>query len=533
MPPPLIFGAVVIGVVGGSVALDRYQQRARDEEREAARKQREEAARKREEERIRNNERVASILAPVNTVINQPITSQRIIVGEPIVAGVRIFADNAGPYVVESYVLAGHECENIIGMNLSGVNVICNEFGYAFNEPFMVSTENYTRFYLRVSPRLGTLDQPIDPIIKHRFPQVPSSFRQLGHCVVTCQYFNGSSIGDSADTEEAARSDEESDKVWAEGREPLFRVRGLKVFDPRDLSQSPTDSSTWKWTRNAALLIAGVMQHRLFATNITYDDFDFDALSVAANECDLRVSRLNGDPIKKYTIDGVIQTGESPLAVIQGMLQACNGRLYHVAGKYILDIAGVREVEGTIGDRHILGNINYQSIAGADSEIRVVRAEFLNDEILGQLTDAPVVEDTGTTVGDRGSNQGLVTMNLGYTRNVSRAQYLMRTRYKYGKYPKLLSVPVSAIAIKYLPGSIINVSSKRFPYIDGLYEMTELLVDRTGSGFIVSLREFNNEIFLNTPDLPEQSFNNRGIESGQRIAVANLVVEEILTFLNL
>ena len=69
-----------------------------------------------------------------------------------------------------------------------------------------------------------------------------------------------------------------------------FRVKGKKVYDPRDGSQSATDPTTWTWSDNPALHVRDYLQDTLYGMKATQDELndttDLGGFSAAANTCD-------------------------------------------------------------------------------------------------------------------------------------------------------------------------------------------------------------------------------------------------------
>lgn len=69
-----------------------------------------------------------------------------------------------------------------------------------------------------------------------------------------------------------------------------FRVKGKKVYDPRESSQSPTDPSTWTWSNNPALHVRDYLQDTVYGLKATQDEINdttnLGGFASAANTCD-------------------------------------------------------------------------------------------------------------------------------------------------------------------------------------------------------------------------------------------------------
>ena len=404
----LIISAIIGGAVGGGgtayvVNQRRVARKRAREEREAQRRKDLEEARKKRES---NTERVFSSINSQEVQQGQPVSAQRIIFGETTANGVKIFndTDSSNHYLYELYALAGHEVEGILNVIINSEEIKTSIDGYAITEPFFYNRAGITeagtgifhgtepRRYLRISTRRGTLTQTIDPLM-HELG-LPATFRQVGHATACLRKYYGEIVTNPQHDQapdHQRRLNDERDEVWGEGGEVLFKVRGLKVWDPRDFEQDPNNEATWKWSRNAALVIAGVLQHRLFGSGLTYNDFNVEALKKAADTCDIKFETLDGRRISQYTLDGVIQTGEQQAAVISDMLTCCNGRIYLVGGKYVLDIASPREPFDTITDNDFVGEYTFTQNIQDTQLFSRVQSRFQDITVEGQRSDAPII----------------------------------------------------------------------------------------------------------------------------------------------
>ena len=133
--------------------------------------------------------------------------------------------------------------------------------------------------FLKVSFRSGEDDQAIDPIIAARFPSESIEFRQRGVCTCVIEMKFGT------DAEHHA-------ELWGAAGIPdvKFRVRGRKVYDPRDLSQDADDPTTWLWSDNASLIEADWLRHEL-GFSVPSVEIDWDTVIESA---DIDDERFNG-----------------------------------------------------------------------------------------------------------------------------------------------------------------------------------------------------------------------------------------------
>lgn len=63
-------------------------------------------------------------------------------------------------------------------------------------------------------------------------------------------------------------------------------VKGKKVFDPRDGTQSSSDPTTWKWSANAALCVADFLHDSMMGKGVEWARIRMPDLIESANICD-------------------------------------------------------------------------------------------------------------------------------------------------------------------------------------------------------------------------------------------------------
>ena len=87
-----------------------------------------------------------------------------------------------------------------------------------------------------------------------------------------------------------------------------FLVKGKKVYDPRDGSQAVDSSATWTYSDNPALIVADFIRSD-FGLSVPSGNIDWTVVSSSANTCDQTVTLADGSTEKRYTCNGMIDTG--------------------------------------------------------------------------------------------------------------------------------------------------------------------------------------------------------------------------------
>ena len=534
---------------------------------------------------------------------------QRIVVGEVETNGIPIIIGTRGPYLIRTFVVAGHEIEDFISLHLNNNEVVVGRDGYATNAPFfkpagtaindvaevvkfgaevdpaenqgsrflntptellvdgvtktlnsnqLIKYKQEPRRFLRVSTHNGALpiEQPItfrapndphpDVILRSRF-NLPLAFQILGHAYVTLEQYkgpylarrtndNGLSVSqaldltDSRAAQQARELAQENNAVFgSRPGNPRLRIRGGKPWDPRDPTQNINNFRTWKYTNNAALVAAYVIQHRLFSNNdITYNDFDIPALIKAANICDEFLIDENNIKIRKYTINGIIQTSEDPYRVIDDMMLAMNARLVYRQNKYHIIISQPVKTIDTISDQDLVDDdFSYSPFLKDSEQYNKIRVNFqdLSPTGLGRQTEAPTVNINIPSVTTNNTNN----LNLKYVSNPTRAQFIASIYAKAQKYQKSLSLPINLKALRYSVGDVIRVDSEINSQWNATYQIANITSEFSNKTIRLGLTEFDNEIFAPSKEVQMKPYLKTVLDVDQpRVSVASNIVNQIV-----
>lgn len=203
-------------------------------------------------------------------------------------------------YLHSIIVLAGHEVEEIGNIYLNDEVVNLDSNGYV--------TGDRWKTRVRIKKYLGTPNQQTDPDLIYDIG-MSTSFRGRGIAYLYVRF------------------DWDKD-VFANGTPTITAlVKGRKVFDPR--------TNRVAWSDNAALCIRDYIEQP-FGVNSTQSPSSLtsNTWAIGANVCDTLVTKKNGTTEKRYTINGVVSTGNTPRDNIQQMLTACGGTLFWGQGKW-------------------------------------------------------------------------------------------------------------------------------------------------------------------------------------------------------
>lgn len=338
--------------------------------------------------------------------------------------------------------------------------------------------------HLKLSMRLGSSTQTIDPLLAADFLNLNSNFRQQGiaTAVFRCSY--GASANEFA-------------QIWGQAQRPAFFLlcRGVKVYDPRDTSQALSDETTWKWSNNASLIQAWFLT-RSYGGRIPSSRILWDKVAVAADFDDESVPCKDGSGIRRYTIDGVITLNQTPVEVMNDLLTANRGYVLESGGKVWVSSSKPRTPIGTIYDAILAGGIEYRNAKPKRDLINKLLVRFVAQEQAYQMVDGPILNRTDLQTAD--GEVLTATISLPFTLDHRRAQRLQKAYLQNARLGKTITCRVDVAFLAELTdeliGSAVNFSSVLFSQANGIYLCTGVAFADNFASLELQLQEYNSSI---------------------------------------
>lgn len=157
--------------------------------------------------------------------------------------------------------------------------------------------------------------------------------------------------------------------VFPSDPQSRFTVRGKNnIWDPRD--------STFKYTNNAALIIADVLTNSDFGLNdATVNEAQ---LIAAANVCDEMVALADGiNEELRYTINWAFDTSLGVGDILETMLEGCAGRLSRIGGEWYIWPAYWQGPSFTFDESAITGPITWSGNRSTRDLFNEVRGTYI------------------------------------------------------------------------------------------------------------------------------------------------------------
>lgn len=212
---------------------------------------------------------------------------------------------------------------------------------------------------------LGTPDQAASPLLM-QLPYWTADYRLRG-----CAYL----------AQRAAPVAEKFfQKVYESGSWPQPRavLRASKVRNVNDPAQT-SDPATWAWSDNAALCIRDFLTHPTWGMQVPEALIDDDSFRAMADLCATPIVNRYGNTYPRYFLAGTYDLTDEPADVLQGMLDACDGRLFLTPdGK--IGITGGRYVppEVTIGQDAVISIGSLEVGSGKRATFNRLKTSFVS-----------------------------------------------------------------------------------------------------------------------------------------------------------
>ncbi len=250
-----------------------------------------------------------------------------IIYGETLVGGVLRFSGTSGnenEYLWRSDILAGHECEDITEVYLDTARIRNSEINWDTDGQVNAGDYSGSAWFYK---QLGTSTQTVTTDLDNAFVDITSAHAAKGRCLLETRFL----------------WNEVNNSLWDQTGAPI-NLKGLvkgknDIYDPRPDSSpgSNVESDTYRgWSNNPILCLANYLTDSRLGMGISNDRIDWDFVANEANYCDGQVPLHNAGSEKRFTCNGVLNTGNTHRENILILLSACNGRMSFRGDKWII-----------------------------------------------------------------------------------------------------------------------------------------------------------------------------------------------------
>jgi hypothetical protein len=364
---------------------------------------------------------------------------------------------------------AGHECNSFEEIYLDDDLVTLDADGFVEQDKYIRDG----RSYVRIKQHLGSSSQAADSFLIAEAPNWTAAHRLQGLCYTYLRLqWNG--------------------EIFQSGIPTLNCViKGKKVkLDPE---ADPLDIG---WTDNAALIIRDFLTSR-DESNIPYgfgatdDEMDDSFSTAAANICDEDITLLDSSTIKRYTINGVVDTSAAPLDTLESMITSMAGAVTYPKGQFRIH-AGAYETPETdvVDESWLAGDIEATFRTPRQDLFNAVRGTFINPAKDWQKDDFNAI--TSSVYEAQDNNERIFTeIELPYTINNEHGQRIGQIALRKGREQTKATIPCNYKALKFTVWDNIKVSNDILGWDEKIFKIVNLTFDIRG-GVKLEVREENS-----------------------------------------
>ena len=273
-------------------------------------------------------------------------------------------------------------------------------------------------------------------------------------------------------------------------------IRGKKVYDPRkDSTSSVYDSalgvstqrlatpSTWQFSQNPALCAYDYLRDTKYGLAEPATNINLAELTAAVSLCDEPVALAAGGDQPRYTLDGVLDTGNSKKDNIEAMLSAMSGRLVHSGGEYFISGGAYVAPTVTIDESIMVGSLEVQTKQSRRGLYNGVKGVFRSEEDNYNTADYPA--QLSSTFSTEDGDPIYLDMALPFTTNNIRAQRIAKLALLQSRQQTTVTIPCNLTALKFKAGDNVMVSNTKMGWDQKVFQVIGYELSLAGSGEIV------------------------------------------------
>ena len=409
-----------------------------------------------------------------------PTEPRQLVYGECRVGGTIVHMETTG---VDNYllhmvvVLAGHEIQSLEGVRLNDVDLttssstISGSTVYTVTNADFTNSENENKFndtgnLIRYTFEDGS-QTAVNGWMDAQLSSITTSDKFLD-----CAYVYIQMVFDS-------------EKFGGGMPAASFKVKGKKVYDPRDSSTA--------FSSNPALCI------RDYIANTTYglktlsseinDTTNAGGFAAAANICDQNVTLAdNSSTEKRYTLNGFTNFSASGSRVLEGMLSSMVGKVTYVNGKFNLFAGAAQTPSLTITDDDLLSPVSVDTKSNTGELYNTVKPTYIDAANNYIAADAPVYQDAtyltedtpNGTADDKPNYFKQMELRLPFTTTHTMAQRIGRIALKSQRKTQTISCLVGLEFMQLQPADWVYVTNTRLSYSAKVFEVVSINLEIGG-----------------------------------------------------
>ena len=276
-------------------------------------------------------------------------------------------------------------------------------------------------------------------------------------------------------------------------------------------AQRWADPSTWVATDNPAVIIYNLIRGVYYGDEWLYGGQNLPAFRLpasnwmaAANECDVPIDLDAGGTEKQFRCGFEVRGDKEPLAVIEELLKACNGRLAEVGGifKILIGTPAAAVYSFTDADIIVTKEQSYRPVPTLDDTHNAIEATYPEPAEKWAMKDAPA-RYSATLETEDGERHLVASVTFGAAPFGTQVQRLMKPAIEEERRFRLHSFHLPPAARLLEPNDVLSWSSAVNGYSNKKFILTQIVGPRQKCP-LVALKEIDPADYDWTPATDEQ-----------------------------
>ena len=295
-------------------------------------------------------------------------------------------------------------------------------------------------------------------------------------------------------------------------------IRGRKVLDTR--------TSTTFYSSNPAMIIRDYLTDETYGLGVTSAELNEDSFVNAANICDETVALSLFGSEKRYELDGIVDTANTPRGNIEQLVTALNGSLYYSGGKWSLRAGAYVTPTVTLDESDLAGGMTISTSVSARDTFNAVKGQFISPETNYQVTDFPEITSS-TFESEDNTERRYINLDLPYTSSSARAQRIAKQILYKNRQEVTINASFKLSAFKFEIGDTVMINNTRLGFTNKVFEVVSWRLNFTENDVSVEcvLAETNPNVYAWDAEETAFQFDNSTLPSGLNPpAVTNLTL---------
>lgn len=388
-------------------------------------------------------------------MLRDPVAPRRTLYGQLPVSGTIMYMSSSGvknEYLHFILKLADHECEELGVITLDGTEVTLDGSGDA--------TGTFAG-YVHIEKFLGS---PTQAACASLISAIPSEWT-TDHKLSGCAYLY-------------CRIKYNSD-LFPNGI-PVVKctVKGKKVYDPA--------SGTTFWTRNAAACAADYLMDTRLGKGIPQSRIVLDEWIAAIAICNEDVALDAGGTEKRYTVDGTINSNESPDTVMNAFCTAMAGNIVDKGGRWVIRAGAYRTPTIELSDADLVGPISVQTRSSRKDTYNGVKGTYISPDNQWAAADFPPVKNDVYMECD-GNIRLWKDIVLPFTTSSATSQRLAKIDLERGRQQIIVTARYNLRAFNLVPSDNVMLTRPNLGWSSKVFEVIDWAFSTDGGVLAVDV----------------------------------------------